>query len=58
MRTAALTYDLAETCQQSYDAAIGHFVDCLHSGADFETRPADSLETLRIVESIYAMGRR
>jgi predicted dehydrogenase len=58
IRTAALTYDLAESYQQSYDAAIGHFVDCLQSGADFETRLADNLETLRIVESIYAMGRR
>jgi predicted dehydrogenase len=57
-RTAAITYDLAETYQQSYDAAIGHFVDCLQSGAEFETRPADNLETLRVVESIYAMAGR
>ncbi len=57
-RTAALTYDLADTYQQSYAAAIGHFVDRLRSGADFETRPADNLETLRIVESIYALARR
>jgi predicted dehydrogenase len=57
-RTAVFTYDLAETYQQSYAAAIGHFVDCLQSGADFETRPADNLETLRVVESIYAIASR
>jgi predicted dehydrogenase len=57
-QTAALSYDLAVTYQQSYDAAIGHFVDCLQSGANFETGLADNLETLRIVESIYVMAGR
>jgi D-apiose dehydrogenase len=57
-RTAAIVYDLTETYEQSYAAAIGHFVDCLHSGAEFETRPADNLETIRIVEAIYAAARR
>jgi D-apiose dehydrogenase len=32
---------------------IAHFVDCLETGAPFETGPADNLETLRLVEHAY-----
>jgi predicted dehydrogenase len=54
--TRTIDYDLAEAYQTSYDHAIGHFVDCLMSGAPFETRPSDNLETLRLVETIYDKG--
>src|SRR6266550_4650392 len=33
--------------------AIAHFVDCLETGAPFETNPVDNLETLRLVEHAY-----
>jgi hypothetical protein len=46
-------FDDAENYQGGYDAAIGHFVDCLASGLPFETHPGDNLQTLRLVESIY-----
>ena len=39
--------------QASFDSAIAHFVDCLETGAPFETDPADNLETLRLVEHAY-----
>ena len=38
----------------SFDGAIGHFVDCLASGAAFETDVLDNLETLRLVDQAYA----
>jgi D-apiose dehydrogenase len=47
------TYDSAAGYQQSFDAVIAHFVDCLESGAPFETDPDDNLETLRLVEHAY-----
>ena len=31
-----------------------HFVDCLRSGAEFETSGEEYLKTLRVVEAIYA----
>jgi predicted dehydrogenase len=40
--------------QASFDGAIGHFVDCLASGAAFETDVLDNLETLRLVDQAYA----
>jgi predicted dehydrogenase len=40
--------------QASFDGAIAHFVDCLTSGAPFETDVRDNLETLRLVEQAYA----
>ena len=44
--------------QASFDGVIAHFVECLASGAPFETGPADNLETLRLVEHAYwAAGR-
>ena len=40
--------------QASFDAVIAHFVECLATGAPFETSPADNLCTLRLVEDAYA----
>ena len=50
------TFDAEASYQGSYDAAIAHFVDCLDSGAPFETSPLDNLETLRLVEDIYRLA--
>jgi D-apiose dehydrogenase len=46
-------YDPDHGYQASFDGVIAHFVDCLTSGAPFETGPADNLETLRLVEHAY-----
>jgi D-apiose dehydrogenase len=51
-------YDHDTGYQASFDATIAHFVDCLESGADFETNPTDNLETLRLVEHAYWASRR
>jgi D-apiose dehydrogenase len=51
-------FDLAACYQGSYDAAIGHFIDALLSDAPFETDANDNLETLRLVERIYALDGR
>jgi predicted dehydrogenase len=52
-------YDRDAGYQQSFDGVIAHFVDCLDTGAPFETGPDDNLETLRLVEDAYtAAGRR
>jgi predicted dehydrogenase len=39
--------------QQSFDATIAHFVECLRTGEPFETDILDNLETLRLVEHAY-----
>jgi predicted dehydrogenase len=39
--------------QASFDGVIAHFVDCLESGAPFDTDPRDNLQTLRLVEHAY-----
>ena len=46
-------YDPDRGYQASFDGVIAHFVDCLETGAPFETGPADNLETLRLVEHAY-----
>ena len=52
-------YDRDRGYQGSFDAVIAHFVDCLDTGAPFETGPSDNLETLRLVEDAYdAAGLR
>jgi D-apiose dehydrogenase len=52
-------FDSGEGYQASFDAVIAHFVDCLHTGAPFETHPADNLDTMRLVEHAYlAAGQR
>jgi predicted dehydrogenase len=47
------SYDHDTGYQTSFDGVIAHFVDCLLTGAPFETDPADNLETLRLVEHAY-----
>jgi predicted dehydrogenase len=49
-------FDLAECYQASFDDCIRHFVECLRSGAAFETNPRDNLETLRLVEDTYRLA--
>ena len=39
--------------QESFDQTMRHFMECLASGAEFETDAADNLETLRLVEHAY-----
>jgi D-apiose dehydrogenase len=51
---AERNYDLSSGYLQSYAAAIAHFVDCLESGAPFETTAGDNLRTLELVELAYA----
>lgn len=51
-----IVYDRDAIYQASFDACIGHFVECLKSGAPFETDPADNLETLRLVEDAYRLA--
>jgi predicted dehydrogenase len=52
------SYDPDRGYQASFDGVIAHFIDCLETGAPFETGPADNLETLRLVEHAYwAAGR-
>ena len=46
-------YDRDRGYQASFDGVIAHFVDCLQSGAVFETGPSDNLATLRLVEDAY-----
>jgi predicted dehydrogenase len=46
-------YDRDAGYQASFDAVIAHFVECLDSGAPFETDPHDNLQTLRLVEHAY-----
>ena len=46
--------DLDANYLAAYRDAIGHFIDCLATGAPFETSPDDNLETLAIVEEAYA----
>ena len=47
------SYDSQLGYQASFDGVIAHFVECLETGAPFETDPADNLETLRLVEDAY-----
>jgi predicted dehydrogenase len=43
--------------QGCYDAAVGHFLDGLETGAPFETSPEDNLRTMALVEDIYRLAR-
>jgi predicted dehydrogenase len=47
------SYDKDRGYQLSFDGVIAHFVDCLESGAPFETDATDNLATLRLVEDAY-----
>jgi D-apiose dehydrogenase len=52
-----LLYDHPTVYQQSFDAAVAHFVARLRSGEPFETDARDNLETLRLVEQAYESSR-
>ncbi|TMG82279.1 MAG: Gfo/Idh/MocA family oxidoreductase [Betaproteobacteria bacterium] len=47
------SYDKDRGYQGSFDGVIAHFVDCLESGAPFETDATENLATLRLVEDAY-----
>ena len=47
-------YDKDRGYQASFDGVIAHFIDCLESGAPFETDASENLATLRLVEDAYA----
>lgn len=49
-----IRYNFDEGYQASFDNTIRHFVECLESGAPFETDAMDNLGTLRLVEAAYA----
>ena len=51
---AQVNYDLSACYADSYTSTIRHFIDRLLDGLPFETSPEDNLETLRLVEEIYA----
>ena len=55
-RPISQNVDLDKYYAASYRGAIAHFIECLASGAPFETSPADNLETLKLVEGAYARG--
>jgi predicted dehydrogenase len=52
-RSEDIAYEHPEVYQGSFDAVIGHFVECLHEDKPFITDPADNLKTLRLVEDVY-----
>jgi predicted dehydrogenase len=45
--------DLAAAYQSSYDAAQGHFINCLRAGIEPETVASDNLKTLRALFAAY-----
>jgi len=51
---AAEEVDLLARYQECFDHAIREFVDGVRTGAPFETDRLDNLETLRLMESVYA----
>ncbi|MCL4747985.1 MAG: gfo/Idh/MocA family oxidoreductase, partial [Burkholderiaceae bacterium] len=53
-REERIELDLDDAYRASYAGAIGHFTDCLRTGATFETDPQDNLRTLALVEEAYA----
>ena len=52
-RPRSASYEFDAGYQSSFDGVIHHFVECLMTGAPFETGPVDNLETLRLVEHAY-----
>jgi predicted dehydrogenase len=46
-------YDPAPAIQQSFDASMQHFMDCLQTGQPFLTSAEDNLHTLRLLEDAY-----
>ena len=56
--TERVAVDMKSAYQACFDAGIAHFVECLVSGAPFETSPEDNLLTLKLVEDAYALAKR
>jgi predicted dehydrogenase len=54
----SIPYDFDTMYQRSYDNAIAHFIECLQSGAPFETDRLDNLDTLRLVTGAYRLAGR
>jgi predicted dehydrogenase len=50
----AVEVDLLGRYQECFDHAIGNFVAGVRDGTPFETDRLDNLETLRLMESVYA----
>ena len=50
---ATVKIDPEQAYQQSYNGAIGHFIDALENGTPFETDRLDNLKTLQLVEDAY-----
>jgi predicted dehydrogenase len=55
---AEVAYEHAQAYQGCFNAAIAHFVRCLQTGEPFETDAGDNLETLSLVEQVYAAAQR
>jgi predicted dehydrogenase len=53
-----LDYEFDDMYQQSYDNAIAHFIECMETGAPFETDRTDNLDTLRLVADAYRIAGR
>ena len=51
-----IRFDFEKAYQQSYDNAIGHFVQALEQNAPFETDGSDNLQTLKLVEEAYRLA--
>jgi len=52
-RREEIIYEHSLAYQESFDAAVAHFVGALRTGKPFETSTVDNLETLRLVEAVY-----
>ncbi len=48
-----LDYDMDREYQHCFNAGFRHFVECLRTGAPFESPVTDNLKTLRLVEEAY-----
>jgi predicted dehydrogenase len=49
-----IRYDLLPAIQQSFDASVAHFIECLRTGLPFLNEAADNVHTLRLIEAAYA----
>jgi predicted dehydrogenase len=46
-------FSYQDTMSRSYTEAQRHFIDCLESGAEFETSGAETLKTMALVYAAY-----
>jgi predicted dehydrogenase len=52
-RVEEFRYDPTESIQESFDATVKHFIDCLRTGAPFRNDVDDNIDTLRLVDEAY-----